>query len=282
MHFTTHNIRLPDGTETRPESGFLVEDYGAFRASVRMLNLVFPDGLNDKSIADLGCLEGGFTVGFARLGMEATGIEIRESHLVNCRYVQSKLNLPNLRFIKDDVNNIDKHGPFDAIFAPGIFYHLDRPGAFLEKASSVCRKVIFFETHFTYKHQTAAAEKFQLSELCENEGLMGRWYTEHDLVPGPALEALKYASWENKRSFWLQKEYLLDLLAKVGFDIVLEQYDMFENTDYLPARNLLDSIEGYYNAQDRGMFIGIRCNARLDASVSTEGLVGQGTCTLPA
>jgi hypothetical protein len=40
MHFTAHNIRLPDGTETWSE-GALLEEYGTFRAPVRMLNLVF-------------------------------------------------------------------------------------------------------------------------------------------------------------------------------------------------------------------------------------------------
>jgi SAM-dependent methyltransferase len=250
MNFTAHNIRLPDGTETWPE-GPILEELGTFRGPVRMLNLVFPDGLLGKSIADLGCLEGGYTVGFARLGMDATGIEIRDSNLENCRYVQSKLNLANLHFIKDDVNNIDRYGTFDVIFVPGVFYHLDRPRAFLEKASNVCRKVIFLETHFTYKHWTAGAELYRLSELCENEGLMGRWFTEHDFSPGPKLDALKWASWENKRSFWIQREYLLDLLAKVGFSIVLEQYDIF-------AGDILGGIEAHYNALDRGMFVGIR------------------------
>lgn len=253
MPFTAHNIRLPDGTETWPEGGgALLEDYGTFRAPVRMLKLVFPDGIKGKSIADLGCLEGGFTIGFARLGMEAIGIEIRESNLQNCYYVQSKLNLKNLRFVHDDVNNIDRYGPFDAIFAPGVFYHLDRPRAFLEKASSVCRKIIFLETHFTYKHRTPAAELYGLSELCENEGLIGRWFTEHDNVPGPELDAKKWASWQNKRSFWIQREYLLDLLNKVGFDIVLEQYDIF-------AGNILGGMDNHYNVLDRGMFVGIRC-----------------------
>jgi hypothetical protein len=45
-----------------------------------MLNLVFPDGLRGKRIADLGCLEGGYAVEFARLGMNATGIEVRDSN----------------------------------------------------------------------------------------------------------------------------------------------------------------------------------------------------------
>jgi hypothetical protein len=81
--FTAHNIRLPDGTETWPE-GTLLEEYGSFRAPVRMLKLVFPEGLRDKSIADLGCLEGGFTTGFWAATLSRAGRlpEVKPS----CRY----------------------------------------------------------------------------------------------------------------------------------------------------------------------------------------------------
>ena len=36
---------------------------------------------------------------------------------------------------------------------------------------------------------------------------------------------MKWASWSNDRSFWVQKEYPLQLLSDVGFDLVLEQFD---------------------------------------------------------
>jgi SAM-dependent methyltransferase len=252
MSFTAHNIMLPDGTQTLP-SVPLVEDFGTFGAVRRMLRLVFPEGLEGKSIVDLGCLEGGVTTGFARLGMEATGIEIRESNLVNCHYVQSKFNFPNLHFIKDDVNNIDKYGPFDVIYAGGILYHLDRPRAFLEKASAQCRKVIFIDTHFTCEQRNSAADHYKLSDLCENdEGLMGRWFSEHDSSPGTAeLETQKWASWNNKRSFWIQREYLIKLINEVGFDMVLEQYDLWDD-------NILAGMQYCYNGLNRGLFVGVR------------------------
>lgn len=250
MAFTAHNIVLPDGTQTLP-SAVVVEDDGRFQAPVRLLKLVFPDGLRGKSIADLGCLEGGYAAGFARLGMAATGFEIRDSNLENCRYVKSQLGLDNLSFIKEDVNNIHLHGPFDAIFAQGIFYHLDKPREFLERAASVCRKIIFIETHFTYDYPSAGAQKFGLSELCENEGLMGRWYAEHDYEIGPDLDDKKWASWENKRSFWLQKEHLLNLIRNVGFDVVLEQYDIHDH-------NIVEGMKSRYYVEDRGLFVGIR------------------------
>jgi SAM-dependent methyltransferase len=250
MTFTGHNIRLPDGTETFPDAECLVEDSGRFRAAHRMLNLVFPGGLAGKTIADLGCLEGGHAVGFARLGMNATGFEIRESNFKNCLYVQSLVKLPNLTFVNADVNQIDRYGVFDAVWACGIFYHLDQPRSFLEKAAAACRRVIFLETHFTYEHRTPAADLWKLSDLCEHQGLKGRWYGEHEDIQRDQLEDLKWSAWTNQRSFWVQKEYLLELMHTVGFDIVLEQYDV------MPA--IIEGMKSYYHGVDRGLFVGIR------------------------
>ena len=142
--------------------------------------------------------------------------------------------------------------PFDAVFAAGIFYHLDRPLAFLQKAATVCRKIIFLETQYTYAERTPPCDRHSLSDLCENEGVMGRWYPEHDEAPGTKLETLKWASWENRRSFWIQREYLLDAINRVGFDIVLEQHDIHSG-------DIVSGIKrGREEEGDRGMFIGIR------------------------
>jgi hypothetical protein len=80
LSFTAHNIKLPDGSETMPEIGYLVSDSPWMKAAARVLRVVFRDTLADKSIADLGCLEGGYTVEFSRMGMQATGIEVRQSN----------------------------------------------------------------------------------------------------------------------------------------------------------------------------------------------------------
>jgi SAM-dependent methyltransferase len=250
MEFTAHNIRLLDGTETYPAAASLVEELGQFQAARRILNLVFPDGLSGKRIADLGCLEGGYATGFARLGMNATGIEIRDSNFDSCLYVKSHVGLPNLYFIKDDVNNIDKYGTFDAIWACGIFYHVENPKTFMERISNACKKVVLLETHFTYPDRTPAADMYKLSEISEHEGLRGRWYHEHNDISPEELENIKWASWSNQRSFWVQKKYLLQLLKDVGFDIVLEQYDLMEN--------IVTGMESYYHTHDRGLFVGIK------------------------
>jgi SAM-dependent methyltransferase len=216
-----------------------------------MLNLAFPEGVLGKRIADLGCLEGGYTVGFARLGMTALGIEARGSNFRHCLHVKADLNLDNLTFIRDDVNNISNYGTFDAIWACGILYHLEYPRSFLVKAGRACRRIILLETHFTHSKRTPAADRYNLSDICEHDGLRGRWIKEYtDGISQDEMDDLKWSSWSNSRSFWVQKEYLLQLIKNCGFDIILEQYDLFSN--------IVTEMDTYYREHDRALFVGIK------------------------
>jgi len=69
---------------------------------------VFPGDKSDLRLADLGCLEGGFAVEFARMGFQVLGVEVREANIPACKYVKANTNLPNLEFIKDDARSIAK------------------------------------------------------------------------------------------------------------------------------------------------------------------------------
>lgn len=133
IYFTAHNIRLDDGRTTMPDSPLTVDQHSIFTSTRKILNLVFPTNKESFSIVDLGCLEGGYTVEFARMGFNSTGIELRDINFECCKYVESNVNLPNLSFEKNDVMNIDKYDAFDAAFCCGILYHLEKPKYFLEK-----------------------------------------------------------------------------------------------------------------------------------------------------
>ncbi len=67
-----------------PDIHWTIDQHPVFGATRRVLQLLYPSGLNGHSIADLGCLEGGYAIEFARLGMISTGIEVRESNIRNC------------------------------------------------------------------------------------------------------------------------------------------------------------------------------------------------------
>jgi len=283
VEFTAHNIRLDDGTLTKPDAAYSMEADPWFVSARRILETVFPGNKKHLRLADLGCLEGGFAVEFARMGFQVLGIEVRDANIAACNYVKSKTNLPNLVFVKDDAWNIGKHGMFDVVFCCGLLYHLDRPKKFLETVSSVTTKLMILQTHFSTdtliarclaevsssprllsllpplgkkvlaKATKGRTGKFCLSRLSENEGLAGRWYAEF-----PNDESFyrrgtsKWAAWDNRRSFYIQREYLLQAIQDVGFDFVMEQFDSL-------GPNIAESmLRGYYRTHRRGTFIGIK------------------------
>jgi SAM-dependent methyltransferase len=249
--FTAHNVRLDDGTQTFPSIGYTMDQNPVTRCVQRLLHTLYSDGLKGKTLIDVGCLEGGFTTEFARMGMTATGVEVRESNYKNCLYVRDRVNLPNLNFIQGDAVDIAKFGQFDVFFVSGLLYHLDRPRKFLEDVARNCRKALVLWTHVTHAEDNEASQTYMLSELCESEGLVGRWYSEHGDIPQSELDQLKWASWDNKKSFWIQKEYLLQLLQCIGFDLVFEQFDCMEDI-------VADMTQGFYHKIDRVMLVAIK------------------------
>jgi hypothetical protein len=277
IEFTAHNIRLDDGTLTKPDAkeGSSMEAYPSFVSARRIIETVFPGDKSYLRLADLGCLEGGYAVEFARMGFQVLGVEVREANIAACNYVKANTNLPNLEFIKDDARNIAKYGVFDVVFCCGLLYHLDKPKEFLNTLSAVTTKLVILQTHFSTdtknkehpccsgiarkafgkgkENDPEPADKFNLSELTENETLRGRWYTEFANDEAfSKRDSAKWSSWDNRRSFWIQREYLLQAIHDVGFDLVMEQFDSLGPNI---AENMLG---GHYKAESRGTFIGIK------------------------
>jgi hypothetical protein len=272
VEFTAHNIRLDNGTFTKPEIGYAMDSHPWFVSARALLDSLFPGDKTRYRLADLGCLEGGYAVEFARLGFQVLGLEVRESNIAACRYVQANTSLPNLDFVQDDAWNLGKHGHFDVVFCCGILYHLDRPKRFLEMLSATTDRVLILQTHFAVGTSSigsllpavlrpmvrsvvggTSTEKYSLSTLTENEGLRGRWYTEFATDSAfQNREAAKWSSWDNRRSFWIQREYLLQTISQAGFDVVLEQFDSL-------GRNLASAMtRGFYKTDSRGTFVGIK------------------------
>ena len=222
MAFTAHNIRLDDGSLTRPETGYEMTEHPLWRAVQRFLGALYPDGCVGVSVVDLGCLEGGYTVEFARMGLKATGIEVRQSNFDNCIRVKASVDLPNLQFIHDDAWNVDRYGPFDIVFCCGLLYHLAEPRHYMELLSKVCRKVLILDTHHATEDDR---EHFGLSALAEHEGLSGRWYTEYVDETNTHDDGLHWASWGNARSFWPLKHELTKAMTDAGFTSALELID---------------------------------------------------------
>jgi len=248
--FTAHNIRLDDGTFTKPDTG-LIADSQWFLSTRRLLRTIYPDGLRGKRIADLGCLEGGYAVEFARMGMDVVGLEVRPNNFANCIYVKERTSLPNLQFVNDDAWNLPKYGAFDVVFCCGLLYHLAHPVAFVGMLSGICRKALILNTHFATAQPSSI---FAVGELTVNEGVAGRWFSEYETGLDPkVVTELKWASWSNPKSFWIRREHIPAVLKDAGFQLVVEQFDFLDGS----ISHAL--LEGTYATHHRGMFAGIKC-----------------------
>ncbi len=240
--FTAHNIVLPDGEQTCPTEPN-IESLARARAMLRTMALVFANREpSSVRVADIGCLEGGFSVVLARAGYETVGIEGRAANIECCEYVRAKEQRDNLSFVLDDARNIAAHGPFDAVYCAGLLYHLDQPSAFLTELSGVTKRLLMLETHVATE---TPPEGVPLGPWTEHEGRRGRWYPEvsEDVDPETGLIP-RWASIGNPSSFWLDKYELVRVLRDCSFTSVYEQYDFTDEDDYIErmARSLLVGI----------------------------------------
>jgi SAM-dependent methyltransferase len=245
--FTAHNLVLADGTMSIPGE-ILLEEHPLPQAVLRTLEAFFPNRQNGEfSVVDLGCLEGGYTALFARAGFAALGIDGRQANIDRCEFGPGQLGLPDLRFVCDDVHNLEQYGSFDVTFCCGLLYHLDDPVNVLRMIGNVTRRVLILQTHFSTDEIPARFPN--LSEMTSHEGVQGRWYSEH---PEDATEeemlSQAWSSIGNRRSFWVEKRHLLKAMIEAGFSPIYEQYD-----------SLYDVVDDNYIAEwGRSLFVAVR------------------------
>lgn len=246
--FTSHNIVLPDGSETKP-GGAPLAKWQRTQSALRLATRICPPTEEyTPRVVDLGCLEGGYAVEFARAGYDVLGIEARADSVARCNWVKEQLGLDNLTFAQDDVRNVPNYGTFDIVLCFGLLYHLDAPAAFLRMLGAHTKDLLLVHTHFA---EDRVNPTYPLSEMTEHEGYRGRWYLE---APGgnwmsqQQMEQAAWASWYNPTSFWPTKPHLLQAIRDAGFDIVSEQYDALQDI----------ANDTYVETESRSMFAGIR------------------------
>lgn len=215
--WTAHNIQLADGLYTIDNR--LVGDEIKLRRILQIVSDIAAKPLEELRVLDLACLEGLYSIEFARHGAEVVAIEGRKANIEKARLAKEVLSLTNLELIQDDVRNlsVDRHGMFDVVLCLGVLYHLDVPDVFhfVENIAEVCGGFAIFDTHVSLTE-----------ERCHNyrgHKYGGKNYVEHsvDSTPEQREQAL-WASLDNTASFWFTKPSLCNLIARSGFSSVYE------------------------------------------------------------
>jgi SAM-dependent methyltransferase len=211
----TYNIPLPHGIWT---GGKLREPHTRLKRIVQVVSDLRMKPLSECRILDLGCLEGMFSIEFARHGAQTVGIEVREANYRKALFCKEALQLENLAFLKDDVRNIgvESLGRFDAIICSGILYHLTADDVFrLVARMHDMSGLVIIDTHvsLTPTHRVSHGPL----------EYWGREVTEHAEGSTEAEKAGRlWASWGNATSFIFTRPSLVNLLSAAGFSSVYE------------------------------------------------------------
>ena len=259
QHWTSHNIRLSPQVTTMPGQPDFMETDTRLHSILLALRLFYREGLKGLRVADLGCLEGGFSLAMAQSGMNVIGIEARQTNLDRALLLKEHFELSNLEFRRDDVKNFtrENYGTFDIVLALGILYHLDEPIKWLRQLAEVTDGLLIIDSHFAPSDDAGLALLDpKLSGLGpiqqiedEETTYEGRWY--EDVSEWLDLETQVWSSYSNASSFWLTKDSLLCGLKRAGFELVFEQHDSWGD---------LDVYKYFSTHYVRGVFLAIKSN----------------------
>src|SRR3982750_4919786 len=119
-----HNINL-DGAWTAPDH--FLGDYPG--AKFRRFATHLPADLSGKSVLDIGCNAGFYSIEMKRRGAaRVPGIDSDDRYLAQARLASETLGFDDIEFAKLDVYDVGAVGEkFDFVIFMGVLYHLRHP-----------------------------------------------------------------------------------------------------------------------------------------------------------
>ncbi len=210
------DIPLPHDIWTK---GNLQIPHTRLKRIIQIVNDLSHKPLSECRVLDLGCLDGIYSIEFAKHGASTIGVEIRESNIRKATFCKEALGLNNLDFRQDDVRNIsaESYGRFDAIVCSGILYHLPAADAInlINRMYDIVDRLVVIDTHVALN----PIERFTY----DRGEYWGSVYREYpDTATCEEKAKLPLASADNPTSFWFTRPSLINILSNAGFTSVYE------------------------------------------------------------
>lgn len=186
---------------------------------IRVSGLIDNLDVKGKKTLEIGCLDGFHTRQLAEAGAIVTTTDIRPEGLKRALYRCLYFDINNVNFRILDMDNMHEViglNEFNVCFHSGCFYHIQNPVKHLFDIAPLFEYVLL-ETHL------ANPNKYSIGTLEYNDKIYnGTLYPEGEWSD---LRAAK----NNKFSFWLTKESLLQLFKDCNLEVVKTVYDNFPN-----------------------------------------------------
>jgi len=153
-----HNVDIADGVRTRfdedyEEVPYLTETDAALDRLVHLLDEHIVGGFNGRTVLDVGCAEGLFSVHAIRSGAaRVVGIERNRCTYQRACFIQSVADLKNLTYRNGSVASVDYEGRFDHVLALNLLYHLVSPLDALRRLRTWCADRLYVTVPIEVDH----------------------------------------------------------------------------------------------------------------------------------
>lgn len=149
-----HNIALPFGIATAPG-----QNTPARGANWDKLLSALPDDLSGKTVLDIGCNAGAFSIEAKKRGAaRVVGFDYSEKFIDQARFCAEVLDLDveySIAYVDDFLSRSE---PFDVVIFVGVLYHLQDPVGTAKLVKRVTRNLCVLETVGVSPHLRAVEE----------------------------------------------------------------------------------------------------------------------------
>ena len=142
-----HCIDLGDGIRTKTQSA-IGEPVEHPQPTWKAVQVCTPDDLSGKSVLDVGCNAGFYSIEMKRRGAtRVLGVDSQRDLIRQAQFVRRVLGV-DVEYERRSVYDLDpiQMGQFDVTLALGLIYHCKHPVLALEKLFAITRELLVIET----------------------------------------------------------------------------------------------------------------------------------------
>jgi tRNA (mo5U34)-methyltransferase len=178
-----HDLELR-GVRTAPE-----HPLGPFLEELwEQVEPAFPADMTGKTVLDIGCNAGFYSLRLHRRGARVTGIDHDPRYLAQARFAAEVLGADIEYEMLDayDVERLGRH--FDYVLFMGVFYHLRHPLLALDRVAGLVRERLVFQTMIRGRPgsmQLGADHPITERAIFEDPRMPAMYFIEHQYAGDP-------------------------------------------------------------------------------------------------
>jgi hypothetical protein len=177
------------------------------------------NGIQDKTVLDLGPLEGGHAYMLEQMGAkEITSIEGNTRAFLKCLIIKELLEMKRVHFLCGNFIEYLRNCPvkFDFCNASGVLYHMSNPAELIALTAQVSDAVYLWTHYYDETVITSTSHVAQRVSAGQQVEHAGFTYTAHRQEYGEFLKHNRFFGGPGSYSNWMERNDILRCLSHFG------------------------------------------------------------------